>query len=319
MIVAYNGEMVPSLLEEGFPFAVPKITTSNMEMVLRSLFVCSLIAFHIIWCQSKSTAWPVLGTLGDCSDEYPGDEEIQWMANNFSFLSFSCNNEYQVATKLRKYNTDIPIVSYVGSWGVDNDYVDEDHERAEQYPFALLSESISDSDITFSLILDFKYKNADKIPLLSSTVTGNKTISCKEFVAFIRIDNEYMKVTKITKSNNSPYEYTIKVDRGLQNKPSSHNINSIILAPAFIQVPPNCDDIPHYSINIQSQYATIKLVDATINMLNNSMNGSYYDMYVSKPHAAKDYLSNSLQANDCWNFRANRCWTNDTEFRYAQG
>ena len=267
-------------------------------------------------CLSRNTEYPLYAIISN-TPEYTNND-LLYIAGNFTAGQIEINSS--AAKMLRSYNEEFQLVKYIPSW------IAQPLNSAENIKSAItklsvgsltkaLSGSVDDNKIYLKLNDKFIGKS---IPLLPSNTTTNNSVSCKQFLSFIQIDQEYIKVNNIKKINNSYYE--LIVSRGLDNNEiSSHSINSLILGPVYTETSPaTCtNNMFRYAMNVESQYAIDYMVNLTKQAVDNGFSGGWFDCYSATQFSPYSMNGLKLSIDDLWDENNNSPY-NCTSFRISE-
>eukprot|EP01084_Bolivina_argentea_P175354 303684_1 len=248
------------------------------------------------------------------------EQDIQIIATNFTRAQISVNSS--AAELFHKYNQNFQLEHYTYTWIMSNStFAEANKQTIAIYPFATLSQPLTQN--SNDNIINYKLNNnfhSIGIPITASTTTNNYSISCKEFVSYIKINNEYMKVLSI--KNNSQIVVQrgfIGINNGKASNITSHNTNSTIFAPVYTGDSPlmaSCSNI-RYAINAESQYAIDSLVNATIYSVNNGYNGSWFDCFSSNIFQPFTLNGQQLSITKIWDSNKNKYY-NCTSYRITE-
>ena len=285
-----------------------------------------------IYSISQSTQYPLYAIISD--SQTLSSQDLYVIATNFTSAQFSPNSSS--AKEIHSYNPDFKIVHYHNTWSTsDIQRVESDKSSIAKYPFGNLTKSLSsnynDNNITLTLIKT--NHSSEIIPIIPSTLnktTDKYSKSCKEFISFIQIDNEYMKVLSVNKLpendtlNNTIYSLIVErafIGSTLSNySSSSHNQGSIIFSPVYTHSAPGistCSQLK-YAVGIESEYAIQSLLNATINdVVKNGADGSWYDCFFQYSFKSVNQLGMPLNVNQIWSFDRNTFY-NCTSYRISQ-
>lgn len=153
-------------------------------------------------------------------------KELKTLASSFDFVY---GNEFTTVEmeQTRKYNPDFKFIRYIGNWKADAQYFEDDHYRDMlYYPCAVLDHSIDEKMNTFKLT-ESPYYN--KLELNASTIEGDKSVNSFEYVTWLRIDDELMRIEKW-----DPEHRTVTVTRNFVHQNiQKHPAKSHVLLPAY--------------------------------------------------------------------------------------
>eukprot|EP01084_Bolivina_argentea_P175353 303683_1 len=266
-----------------------------------------LLLFVNVNVNGGATEYPLFAAMHDGTNPPLTDEDIQTIANNFDALNRYSHNQTAIEL-LHSYNPNLKLLSYVNSHVASpNDAAESNKNSIAKYPFAVLTKPLSNklNDQTVNIELINQFKQTKNITILASNINGNYSQNCSNYVSFIQINNEYMKVLSIV--NISDIQYSLNVIRGFVGNPSNnsisqHSINSTLFAPIYVKSAPGAPDCNRlrYAMNIESEFAVSFLVNSTMNALNKGYNGSWYDCFSQQILGAQTMNTMHLNVSDVW-------------------
>ena len=116
------------------------------------------------------------------------DADIEIIASNFTYIHGKFNSD-----QLQKMSQRIQAVSYINSEVVEADLLEQSGRfNSSYYSAGQLVQSL-DKDST-----SFLYQPASKVSvLISSTTSLNESVNSTNYVIFVRIDSELMKIIDV--------------------------------------------------------------------------------------------------------------------------
>ena len=218
------------------------------------------------------TVYPLYGIDSAKDSNNLTQNDINVIADNFQFLQ--CSYDQQQLTALHKASKKIAPVWYINSDSVaSNDIETTDRYGASVYLYGNLKESITAS------ITKFTVKSLSKnVYLKASTVSGNYTQNTSNYVTFIRIGKELMKITNVT-TMNSKMQQTVTVVRGFNNStPVSYKNNSNVYHPVYDGggFPDGSRGGINYIVDPTQMYGKNRLIQHTSQAVQDGYNGSWY-------------------------------------------
>eukprot|EP01084_Bolivina_argentea_P200324 342563_1 len=289
------------------------------ELVMMCVLILAFIS--IVTATEYSLYAIISGETNDFSSQ-----DIKLIATNFDAMQSTINSTTNKV--IHSYKPDFKIVHYHNSAPTtDIIYIENDKTSANRYPFSVLTSSLTSDKSDNIIHLQLIEKTFKSIPIKASTTTNNYSINCDKFVSWIRINNEYMKVTNIEIINTNNHTYKLQVNRAFIGNDtnnfapniSKHNANELIFAPVYSsQVPgtKGCTQI-RYSVNPYGKYGVNMYANYTHTDIENNFDGSWYDCLTSKPAGASDGLGNALSVDTVWDDFNNK-YFNCIQYKTAQ-
>eukprot|EP01084_Bolivina_argentea_P250232 419185_1 len=294
-----------------------------VSTILIVLSICSIAHSKRI---TSSTEYPLYAIISQA--KYNNQLTHSDLATISRFNAAQTNFNTTTSQTIHSYNSNFKLVHYHNS-GHSQDIQQMEYNKSAifQYPFGILTED-TPADSAANVLYIQLNNNFTSIPITASTVKqGNYSINCTDFISWIRIDNEYIKVSRIDNNTYNNNLYMLKVSRGIigdgTSNPaiSKHNSDSLIFAPVYNKQAPkhnNCVDAIRYEMNIESQFAVDILVNATYQDLQNGNDGSWYDLFAAGPFGAVDGMGNKLNSSQIWNQNANNYFVSCDQYIKAQ-
>ena len=271
----------------------------------KSVFLLILISTIDNIIDSK-TIYPLYGIDSGHDSSNLTLDDINVIANNFKFLQ--CNYGSSQLESLHKVNIEIAPVWYINSDSVgSSDLEYNDRFGASVYLYGNIKESISSSQTKFTV-----ESLSNNVHLKASTATGDYTKSTQEYVIFIRIGKELMKIVDVTTMNNNKQQ-TITVVRGFNNSlPTSYSNNANVYHPVYDGggFPDGSRGGINYIVDPTQLYGKNRLIQHTLESIQNGYNGSWFDCFSANQYDAVDQCGNRLHAT--WSFEYNEYWNKST-------
>lgn len=202
---------------------------NKYKIFINSLLVISVFVINTRLF-SQQPAYPLYAPYFGASHTFT-DNDVKALAKNFTFFYGQSLTKEQIEN-VKKTNNKTKIISYVGGWTVNM-------KEAEQklrmhilyYPSAKLVEPINATDT----IIKVEKIYGDSLCMLSSTTVGNYSKNNSEYVVWIRIGNELMRVDSINYVTN-----IIKISRGFDGTLAiAHSVNELVFSVAYGSAPKN--------------------------------------------------------------------------------
>lgn len=162
------------------------------------------------------------------------NEDLKKIASNFDFV-YGKTLTREEMDFARSLNPSVQFIRYIGGWAINAVDAEKTLKRnIIYYPFACLSEDISENTSVFKLN---QFPGSDTIILKASTTTDSISLNSKEYVVWIRISSEMMKVVEWNVAKK-----IVKVIRNFDGSGlSSHRKGEVTFLPAYYVAPDNKD------------------------------------------------------------------------------
>ena len=282
-----------------------------MSQVRSLLFV----QFLLLVCASShgSPAYPLFAINESTSQQSPpfSASDLQTFANNF----IAAHGDFTKAnlTALHAVNPNFIALSYVNTskTNTPSDAIDAERDHRANilhHRIATLTNAIDASATSFQLTA----VSGVTLALKASKTTANLSVqsnSAKEYVVWLRIDNEFMKITGWNSTTK-----TVTVTRGFASTTAAaHSAGKAVLAPVYCS--PNSPDGSNplrYQIDPYGPLRWDEALQAALDDVNGTFDGTWYDILGSGPFNEVDMSGNSI--NNWWDVSKNSNYTRD-DFR----
>lgn len=162
------------------------------------------------------------------------NEDLLKITSNFDFVYGQSLMKAEM-DYARSINSSVQFIRYIGGWAINAKEAEKNLKRnLIYYPFACLGEDISERSVIFKLN---PFPGSDTVILKASTTKDSISLNSKDYVVWIRNDDEMMKVVEWNAKIGK-----VKVIRNFDGKGSlPHQKNDVTLLPAYYVAPDNTD------------------------------------------------------------------------------
>jgi hypothetical protein len=196
-------------------------------------FITAVFALVVAAPGAVALDFPLYGILSDGGTVIPTSQDVKTVASVFWMTQGSFNVNPGV---LRQANASFRPIRYVPTWATnDMRAVETSPLRSDTlgYKAGLLASGISSTATSIVISLADTRFTAPTFPASAAT-SGDISTSCSDFVSWIRLDSELIKVTAVSAVDNATKAYSVSVIRGFSNTaPASHSAGAVVLAPAY--------------------------------------------------------------------------------------
>jgi hypothetical protein len=289
---------------------------SRRENDAKIFSICKMLTTGI---SAQSPAYPLFAI--SAVPKTLSSSDVQVIGGNFDYYDDSSLTLSEIAA-LHQVNPTIKTVKYLDSSNTTNlsglNAV-ENYYRMDVavFPVATLATDITLTDTLFTLTP----LSTASIPLKQSTASGDYSVSptTQNYVTWIRIDNELMKIVDFNPSIN-----LITVARGLSGTtPVTHSAQAQVFSPAYVGQSGLGDNYPDgsgpylcYAFDVSSPIAVSWIVDNMYNPGNSEVmlttrgyDGMWYDTFSPANYNFADMFGNPVQY--VWDFQTQAYATNE--------
>jgi hypothetical protein len=280
--------------------------SSRMNVRLPALLVLSAIL-----CAGDKPEYPLYSPFFGDSHRFT-EADLRTIAENFDFVyGQSLSREEMDAA--RRFNPKVRFIKYVGSWTVRAAEAEKSLRRQIlYYPCATLAEPIDSAAREFRL--------ANPLALKPSNVEGAYSRSVTEYVTWIRVGEELMRLNAFDSATGR-----VTVDRGFDNSPAaSHTKGDRVFLPAYGVAPSKTNEWEsrssisyHYDPFFAARWEHISgVLDQFVKA---GGDGIWIDILMDRSLRESDIEGNELRPpgpglSASWDFAANSSYVRD-EFR----
>ena len=272
-----------------------------MKPLLRTSFF--LITLVLSLPGIAKTAYPLYAISSQYTPFTPSD--LKTIAENFNYFRAVKLTKSDIDA-LHQINPNLKTLQYInssGSFTMDEARNVEMYYRNQisMYHVAILANMIDQKQTQFKL----DKESRDIIPLKCSKTKEDYSIDNQNYVIWIRIDNELMKVIDFNYTTNE-----INVQRGFaKTTPASHQVKAKVFAPVYIGFPTTPGGNDHkkrlrYAYDVTTPLAVKHLVDGTYQaIVQQGYDGMWFDTFSAGNFNHYDMFKNVVHL--VWDFNKN--------------
>ncbi len=287
------------------------------------ILVQALGAFAQSSAPDRMPAYPLFGFVGGLKDQsitISGDkianpEEI----SHYQFLYSSPNQALEAVRQARDanhYKTIVPV--YMGGYTtnaggateVEQNYID----AVAMTDVSTLAASVDASATQIKVALP----KQGELPIVASTAENADPKNFKEYVFWVQIDQERMKVTALDKTSGA-----LTVERGFKSSPAAHEANAVVLTPVYLGKKtdtqavrhtnswPGARDYLRYALNPAADAMQQYKANVIIDLMKKGFDGAWLDTYQVGTYNLCNAVGEPIQRY--WNFETNSRYTGQTQ------
>ncbi len=245
------------------------------------------------------------------------NEQLQKIASNFQVIVVNGGFDPVDIEIMRYMNPDIKFIRYMNGSYTWKNYHCQYFEREDRTSISMfhacdLAQDIDASDDTIQLS-----NTGGKVPIKGSTIAGDISQNSTNYVSWILIDDEFMKVESVNYADEE-----ITVSRGFDGTyVSSHEAGTPILTPVYIGSTgkwvgyPNCSKpFLRYALRPDHFLVWEKKANEVIDAVNDGYNGVMMDIMSAGFFNQCDGFGKQVTP---WNFEKSQRYTH-TDYREHQ-
>ena len=237
-----NGEVTVNLLPRDTPYEFnvqrdwyQMLTSSfalgdenlSLSLMLDSIQEVKVVKTRISRYGETDTPYPIFGHMWNSGLNF-SDEQVEHIASSFDYIiggaGIPLNSN--LVDRFKAVDPRFQVIRYQGGWSTGRAAAENQKMKLQYYRCGVLAQPVNENDTL--LILNSPPDNRG-VGLVASE-EGN-------FITWIRIDNELMKIKSV--SSQTSYPITVSVERAFDGTVAvSHNANQTVTAPLYT-TPPN--------------------------------------------------------------------------------
>jgi len=262
-------------------------------MIRKISVLISVIVFFFSCHERKDQIheYPLYSPFFGSSHNFSG-EELRKLAMNFDFIYGQAPSRNQMDSA-RKINPKIRFITYINESATAFSEAEKVYKRSiVYYPFAILGTEINETTVSFRLD---PFPGSKNVILKSSTTEDPVTKNSKDYVIWIRIGNEMMRVVQW-----SPKTGIVKVERNFDGiNLSGHRKGDVSCLPVYHVAPDNVDEYGDpskisYHFDPASSARWDKIYSRMIQFINDGGDGIWIDILSDGCFTANDIEGKGL-------------------------
>jgi hypothetical protein len=251
------------------------------------------------------TPYPLFGHMWSSGLHF-SDSRIEHIASSLDYIIGGAGIplDSNLVNRFKAIDPRFQVIRYQGGWSTSRNAAENARMDLQYYRCGVLAQSIAETDTVFAINMP---PDSRGLGLLASE-EGN-------FVTWIRIDNELMRLKAV--SSQSQYPITVTVERGYDGtQASSHTANTAVTVPLYT-TPPNPggnNSGLSYFTNIWDYRQNI-LTNNTMNLANDhKYDGIWIDILVGWLGATS--MTGGNYTN--WDYGSNSALSSENIIRYTK-
>jgi hypothetical protein len=315
-----NGEVVINLLPREAPYDYSihrdwyqSLTSSfilddeglAINLQLDSIIEVKDVSIRISKYGETLTPYPLFGHMWSSGLHF-SDERIEHIASSLDYIIGGAGIplDSNLVNRFKAIDPRFQVIRYQGGWSTSRNAAENSRMDLQYYRCGVLAQSITATDTVFAINMPPDNRGMGFL----ASEEGN-------FVTWIRIDKELMKINAV--SSQSQYPITVTVERGYDGTQTSlHTANSTVTAPLYT-TPPNPggnNSGLSYFTNIWD-YRTNILTNNAMGLANDhNYDGIWIDILVGWLGATS--MTGGNYTN--WDYRNNSALSSENIIRYTK-